>query len=64
MATYQRLSLIEREEISRQIASGCSIRKIAASINRTPSTISREIRRSVVDIGTLDFRDGPVVPRI
>ncbi len=50
MVKYQRLTMIEREEISRQIASGCSIRKIAASINRMPSTISREIQRSVVDI--------------
>jgi IS30 family transposase len=36
----------EREEISRGIAAGLSMRKIAASIQRPPSTISREISRN------------------
>lgn len=40
------LTLVEREEISRGIATGCSIRSIAASLNRSPSTISREIKRN------------------
>ena len=40
------LTLAEREEISRGIATGCSIRSIAASLNRAPSTISREIQRN------------------
>lgn len=48
MAKYKRLVLIEREEISRQLASGYSIRTIAESLDRLPSTISREIRHSVV----------------
>ncbi len=48
MANYQRLNVLEREEISRQIASGFSIQKIAQSINRSPSTISREINHSVI----------------
>jgi IS30 family transposase len=39
------LTLSEREEISRGIAVGTSIRKIAATLQRSPSTISREIRR-------------------
>ena len=39
------LTLIEREEISRGIASNLSIREIARNINRSPSTISREIKR-------------------
>lgn len=39
------LTLLEREEISRGIASGHSIRQITAAIGRTPSTVSREIRR-------------------
>ncbi|MBU2035264.1 MAG: IS30 family transposase [Candidatus Omnitrophica bacterium] len=43
MIRYQRITPMEREEISRRIASGCSIRKIAQSLNRPPSTISREI---------------------
>jgi IS30 family transposase len=36
----------EREEISRGIASGCSIRSLAQLLGRAPSTISREIRRN------------------
>ena len=40
------LSLAEREEISRGIATGRSRRAIAASLNRSPSTISREISRN------------------
>ena len=37
------LTLAEREEISRGLATACSIHSIAASLNRAPSTISREI---------------------
>lgn len=40
------LSLTEREEISRGIAIGHSLRSIATSLNRAPSTISREISRN------------------
>jgi IS30 family transposase len=40
------LSLDEREEISRGIAAGQSIRTIAASLGRAPSTVSRELRRN------------------
>ena len=40
------LSLTEREEISRGVVAGSSIRSIAASLDRAPSTISREIRRN------------------
>jgi IS30 family transposase len=39
------LRLEEREEISRGIAAGRSIRGIARSLGRSPSTISREISR-------------------
>jgi len=38
-----RLSLIEREEISRGVVAGESCRQIAARLKRAPSTISREI---------------------
>lgn len=48
MIKYQRLILIEREEISRQLASGRSIRTIARNLNREPSTVSREVNRTVV----------------
>jgi IS30 family transposase len=40
------LTLSEREEISRGMVSGQSLRSIAASLKRSPSTISREIRRN------------------
>jgi IS30 family transposase len=40
------LSLAEREEISRGVITGCSLRSIATSLNRAPSTISREINRN------------------
>lgn len=40
------LSLGEREEISRGLASGLSIRTIASDLGRAPSTISREIKRN------------------
>ena len=40
------LSLSEREEISRGIAAGQSMRAIAASLGRAPSTVSRELQRN------------------
>lgn len=49
MVKYQRFTVIEREEISRHIASGISLRKIADSIHRAPSSLSREISRTTVD---------------
>ena len=40
------LSLAEREEISRAVAEGRSIRTIAARLGRAASTVSREIKRN------------------
>ena len=40
------LRLEEREEISRGVAAGRSLRRIAQDLGRAPSTISREIRRN------------------
>jgi IS30 family transposase len=40
------LSLAEREEISRGLSAGFSLRNIAARLARSPSTISREINRN------------------
>jgi len=40
------LTLAEREEISRGVFAGQSLRSIAASLGRAPSTISREVRRN------------------
>jgi IS30 family transposase len=39
-----RLSLSEREDISRGLAAGESLRTIAARLGRAPSTVSREVR--------------------
>jgi IS30 family transposase len=40
-----RLSLAEREEISRGLVAGESLRSIAGRLGRSPSTVSREVRR-------------------
>jgi len=40
------LSLTEREDISRGVVAGQSLRSIAASLGRAPSTVSREINRN------------------
>ncbi len=40
------LTLSEREEISRGMVAGCSLRSIAEQLGRSPSTVSREIHRN------------------
>ena len=40
------LTLAEREEISRGIVAGASIRSIAGRLGRAPSTVSRELKRN------------------
>jgi IS30 family transposase len=47
------LSLSEREEISRGVVAGRSMRWIAVSLSRAPSSVSREIRRNG---GRQDYR--------
>jgi len=47
------LSLEEREDISRGLASTLSIREIARRIEKSPSTVSREINRNG---GTVKYR--------
>ena len=44
--SHRVLSLDDREEISRGVAAGVSLRSIAAQLRRAPSTISRELRRN------------------
>ena len=39
------LTLAEREDISRGMASGCSVRVIAQRLSRARSTVSREVAR-------------------
>lgn len=45
MALYRRLTLREREEISRLLAAGYSLRATAQALRRAPSTFSRELTR-------------------
>ncbi len=40
------LSLVEREEISRGVAAGDSLRMVATRLGRAPSTVSRELARN------------------
>lgn len=40
------LTLVEREVISRSVASGDSVRSMALALGRSPSTVSREISRN------------------
>lgn len=40
------LTVVEREEISRSLAAGASARWIAARLDRSPATVSREIIRN------------------
>jgi IS30 family transposase len=49
------LSFAEREEISRGLASGKSLRQIAAAVQRSPSTVSREVARN---LGPSRYRAG------
>jgi IS30 family transposase len=51
------LSFTEREEIALLRARGCGVRQIAAALGRSPSTISRELRRNAATrSGKLDYR--------
>ncbi|QUS41986.1 IS30 family transposase [Tardiphaga alba] len=50
------LSLSEREEISRWLSTGCSLRSIARHLGRSASTISREVHRNG---GTNRYRAAP-----
>ena len=45
MARYHRLNLMEREELSRMLAVGYSLRATAQVLVRAPSTLSRELAR-------------------
>jgi IS30 family transposase len=51
------LSFVEREEIALLRARGCGVRGIASRLHRSPSTISRELRRNAATRGgSLDYR--------
>jgi IS30 family transposase len=44
--SYDQLSLDDRCEVARLSANGSSVRQIAAALDRSPSTISRELKRN------------------
>ena len=46
-SSYDQLRLEERCEIAELRRSGCSIREIAARLDRSPSSVSRELKRNV-----------------
>lgn len=48
MSHYKHLNIEEREKLYLMLNQGISIRKIAVSLNRSPSTVSREIRRNQI----------------
>src|SRR5215210_3925463 len=51
------LSFAEREEIALLRAGGCGVREVARRLCRSPSTISRELRRNAATrSGRLDYR--------
>lgn len=56
MKNYTRLTAEEREEISRSLVAGLSLRAIARKIGRSASTISREIRRPIPEGVTVKYR--------
>ena len=51
MRIYHHLSPAEREELSRGLAQGFSLRVIASLLSRSPSSLSREVRRNAVKTG-------------
>jgi transposase, IS30 family len=53
------LSFAEREEIAIMRAVGCGVREVARWLDRSPSTISRELRRNAATrAGRLEYRAG------
>jgi IS30 family transposase len=51
------LSFVEREEIAVLQARGCGVREIARQLGRSPSTVSRELRRNAATrSGSFDYR--------
>ena len=57
LPTGHYLSFREREDIALELAKGTGIRAIARKLGRSPSTISREVRRNAATrSGELDYR--------
>jgi IS30 family transposase len=53
---YTHQSLTEREEIAIALTQGQSLRSIARSLGRSPSSISREIRRNAPPLNKVKYR--------
>ena len=49
LSSEERHTLADREEISRGLQAGASLRAIARSLNRVPSTISRDVALTQVE---------------
>jgi len=49
--SYTQISSDERSKIACLLATGCSIRQIAAALDRAPSTVAREIKRNSASSG-------------
>jgi len=45
LARYQRVSVMEREEVSRMLAAGSRLRATGRALGRAPSTLVRELAR-------------------
>ena len=58
MPSYHHLSPAEREELSRGLAQGLSLRTIASFLHRSPSSLSREVRRNAVKTGYRAYSAG------
>src|ERR1700744_1189589 len=55
--TGRYLSFSEREDIAMELAKGTGIRAIACKLGRSPSTVSREVRRNAaIRSGRMDYR--------
>ena len=61
--SYGQISIRERCEISRLQAEGLSIRQIAAALDRSPSSISREVRRNATRTRGYDPEEAQVRAR-
>lgn len=46
MGTYRQFGVEERFELARLHGAGCSIRQIAAALDRAPSSVARELKRN------------------
>lgn len=58
MRIYHHLSPVEREELSRGLAQGLSLRAIASRLSRCPSSLSREVQRNAVKTGYRAYSAG------